>query len=250
MAYPYEIGSLFPTEGAFKRPEGYREFLQAQATQRSSFLSSMDQFYEQLGESVRQFNDTLGFKETALAQEKELFGEELAWEREALTKQLAQQWDIHEDQMEFAGEELDFKRSASEREAAYRQGMLGLQGKELSAKSRYQSGMLDLEQDKLGLAKNKLALEQESQAAQLDYLRDSLEAKRGGYSEISSALEKLFSGQGEGTSPGTTSTEVTPLGIPESDRGTWDRSQGTSITTDRDFNFTGDQDTTDWWGYY
>lgn len=240
MPYPYEIGALFPSEGAFRRPEGYRQFLQAQATQRSSFLSTMDQFYEKLNETVREFDATLGFKEKALTQERDLFMEELDWEREALDKQLAQQWNIHEDEMNLAKQELDVKQFSAREEAEYRQGLLDVQRSGIDAESRYRSGMLDIQRSELGLKRDALAAEQEAQAAQLDFLRESAENQREGYSEISSALEKLFAGGGTTQQPGQTSAEVTP---------TYTSTGGIGTPHEDIMNVSG-QDTTDWWGYY
>jgi hypothetical protein len=200
----------------------------------------MDQFYEQLNETVREFDATLGFKEKALTQERDLFMEELDWEREALDKQLAQQWNIHEDEMALAEQELDVKQFSAREEAEYRQGLLDVKREGIGAESRYRSGMLDLQRDELGLKREALAAEQEAQAAQLDFLRESAESQQEGYSEISSALEKLFAGGGAAQEPGRTSAEVTPTYT----------SPGGAGTPHEDIMNVSGQDTTDWWGYY
>lgn len=77
-----------PAESYFRAPSAYREFLRAKAAERADYLASMDQFYTQLEETKRQFNETLGynvetrdvelgFKEKELAQNKLLSEREL-----------------------------------------------------------------------------------------------------------------------------------------------------------------------------
>lgn len=59
-----DIGMFLPSESNYKIPGAYDEALRAEAAKRAQYLSLMDQFYEQLNESQRQFNETLGFKTT------------------------------------------------------------------------------------------------------------------------------------------------------------------------------------------
>ena len=56
-----EIGLFNPAESTYLRPGAYDEALRANAFKQASYLSAMDQFYEQLDETVREFNATLSF---------------------------------------------------------------------------------------------------------------------------------------------------------------------------------------------
>lgn len=77
MPYP-EYGALLPTEALFTEPGGYSGVLRAEAQKRASYLSSMDQFYEELEEATRRFE-----KQYTLAERELEFGiEEAEWQRE------------------------------------------------------------------------------------------------------------------------------------------------------------------------
>ncbi len=112
-------------EGSFRRPEGYRDYLQAEATGRAAFLSNMDQFYAQLEESVRQFDETLGYKEDVLAEETRMFdvGEERA----------ASEFSRG---LDFNREQLAVQRGEAKSEAAYRTGQLNLGGRSLDLREK------------------------------------------------------------------------------------------------------------------
>ena len=70
-----DVGMFLPSESQYKTPGAYDAMLKGEALKRASYLSSMDQFYEQLEESQRQYDETLEFKvntrdmELAFAQE-------------------------------------------------------------------------------------------------------------------------------------------------------------------------------------
>lgn len=57
-----DIGMFNPAESLYSKPGAYEEMLRGEATKRAAYLSSMDQFYENLAEAQRQFNETLSFK--------------------------------------------------------------------------------------------------------------------------------------------------------------------------------------------
>ena len=108
-----DVGIFNPAESHYGTPGAFDKMLQADAQKRAAYLSSMDQYYENLAESKRQFNETLGFKvetrdlELEWArekQEKELTfdRERLEWEKTYGSRML----DLKE--REVAGEELDF----------------------------------------------------------------------------------------------------------------------------------------------
>ena len=83
-----DVGAFSPAESHYGTPRAYDKMLQAEASKRASYLASMDQFYENLAEAERQFNETLEFKtetrdlELDWAREKQ--ANELTFEREAL----------------------------------------------------------------------------------------------------------------------------------------------------------------------
>jgi len=90
-----DIGMFLPAESQYKAPGAYDEALRAEAYKRAMWLSSLDQYYEQLHESQRQFDATLKFKvetrdvETALEREKlkaqtDYWSEDIALKRETL----------------------------------------------------------------------------------------------------------------------------------------------------------------------
>ncbi len=112
-------------EGSFRRPEGFRDYLQAEASGRATFLSNMDQFYAQLEESVRQFDETLGYKEDVLAESGRVFdvGEERAASEFASSLSLRKS-------------ELDILRDSATSEAAFRSGQLGLSERGLDLREK------------------------------------------------------------------------------------------------------------------
>jgi len=83
-----DVGMFSPAESQYGTPGAFDKMLQAEAQKRAAYLSSMDQFYENLAESQRQFDETLGFKtetrdlELDWAQEK--FEKEQILDREVL----------------------------------------------------------------------------------------------------------------------------------------------------------------------
>jgi len=76
-----EMGMFLPAESAYGTPGAYSQALRAEATKRASYLSEMDQFYAQLEESQRQFNEMLAFKEESWEEEFGLRKEEAATQR-------------------------------------------------------------------------------------------------------------------------------------------------------------------------
>jgi len=76
-----EIGMFLPAESAYGTPGAYSQALRAEATKRADYLSQMDQFYTQLEESQRQFDEMLSFKESSWEDEMGLRKEEMATQR-------------------------------------------------------------------------------------------------------------------------------------------------------------------------
>ena len=112
-----DTGMFNPAESHYLTPGAYGETLKAEALKRASYLSSMDQFYEQLDETVRQFNETLAFKEAALAQEKWAVEQNIGLGREQLQAQTRLGWaDINlrtralKEEVAYKGESLDIEK--------------------------------------------------------------------------------------------------------------------------------------------
>ena len=97
-----DIGMFLPRESHYQTPGAFNKMLQAEAMKRANYLAAMDQFYENLTESQRQFNQQLAFN----VETRDL---NLAWEREKMQ------------------EELAFRREELEAEEEYREGLLGLE---------------------------------------------------------------------------------------------------------------------------
>jgi hypothetical protein len=97
-----DIGIFNPAESAYSKPGAYDDALRADAVKRASYLAMMDQFYEQLDETKREFDQTLTFKQSALAQDK---------------------W-IAEQQIGLSKEELQLKREQGSADLALRSRML------------------------------------------------------------------------------------------------------------------------------
>lgn len=94
MAYT-DFGQLMPSEAGFKTPGMYGAFLQAEGAKKAAYLSDMDQFFANLAETTRQFNETLGFKNKELASRETLTREEYGLRRELQDEQLEyQRWMI------------------------------------------------------------------------------------------------------------------------------------------------------------
>lgn len=83
MAYP-----MMRAETSFQRPEDYKSYVQGEGLKRAAYLASMDQFYANLEEATRQFNETLEYKEDVLAAEERMFGEELGQSQEQFEAEL------------------------------------------------------------------------------------------------------------------------------------------------------------------
>jgi len=123
MAYG-DYQSLLPSETAYTSPGAYVNAAKVEAVKRATYLSSMDQFYSQLEESTRQFEETLGFKEKELAQTAELTREEISSrERISSAARETQRW--------IAGQYVQLGREQAAQTTAYQTGQLGLEERKL-----------------------------------------------------------------------------------------------------------------------
>jgi len=119
-----EIGLFNPAESTYLRPGAYDEALRANAFKQASYLSAMDQFYEQLDETVREFNATLSFKEAELAQIKGLTEEQIGLSRQQLA--------INQEQYK---SDLALRQEALKAQTAYQTGMLAVENKKVNLAS-------------------------------------------------------------------------------------------------------------------
>jgi hypothetical protein len=71
-----DVGMFLPTESQYKNPGSYDELLKAEAARNAAYLSSMDQFYAELNEKAKEFEEDLAFRKedaaakNALSEEK------------------------------------------------------------------------------------------------------------------------------------------------------------------------------------
>ena len=79
-----DIGMFLPAESHYKTPGAYDEMLKAEAAKNAAYLASMDQFYAELEEMKRQFDETLEFKEKELEVRERQHREEIDFRRKAL----------------------------------------------------------------------------------------------------------------------------------------------------------------------
>ena len=77
-----EIGMFLPPESAYGTPGAFSQALRAEATKRAAYLSDMDQFYAQLEESKRQFQETLSFKEKSWEEQLGLSRDQLEQQKQ------------------------------------------------------------------------------------------------------------------------------------------------------------------------
>jgi len=117
-----EIGPFHPAETTYQDPNGYGNALRLRATQSAAYLTAMDSFYEQLDETIREFNATLVFKETELAQVKGLTEEQIGLSKRQL--------DISEEQYK---SDLALRQQALKEQTAYQTGMLAVENKKVNA---------------------------------------------------------------------------------------------------------------------
>jgi len=83
-----DIGLFLPKESTYKSPTGYEALLEAEAVKRGTWLAQMDQFYAQLEESQRQFDENLGFQEETRDIEVEMEKDRFEFEKESFGKEI------------------------------------------------------------------------------------------------------------------------------------------------------------------
>lgn len=97
-----DIGMFSPSRSNYSTPGAWEEMLRGEALKRASYLSQMDEFYTQLAESERQFNETLLFKQSESEVQQEQFGQSLDLEKQRLAEQKRE----HEEEMKVKKQEL------------------------------------------------------------------------------------------------------------------------------------------------
>lgn len=117
-----DIGIFNPAEGQYKAPGAYDEALRADALKRATYLSMMDQFYEQLDETKREFDATSAFKYAELAQNKWATEEQIGLSKEDLALRREQ-----------GAGDLALRSRALDEQAAYNKEALGVKRMEINA---------------------------------------------------------------------------------------------------------------------
>ena len=80
-----DFQTFLPSESLYKEPGMALVSAKAEGAKRASYLSSMDQFYAELGEKSKQFDLAYGIEEKKFGLEEKEFGleeEKFDWERE------------------------------------------------------------------------------------------------------------------------------------------------------------------------
>lgn len=132
-----DVGMFNPAESNYMTPGAYGETLKADALKRANYLAMMDQFYEQLDETKREFDKTLGFKEASLAQEKWIAEQNIEFGKSELTLKGKLGWaDIAlreralAAEVGFKGESLSMQKSSTAADLALKQRYLTMREKQ------------------------------------------------------------------------------------------------------------------------
>lgn len=118
-----DIGIFNPAESLYKTPGAFDESLRADALKRASYLSMMDQFYEQLDETKREFDATLTFKTAGLAEQR--------WEAEQNISLGKEELQLKREQ---GAADINLRTKALEEQTAYGKESLAIQRMGITAK--------------------------------------------------------------------------------------------------------------------
>lgn len=151
-----DVGIFNPSESTFMRPGAYQDALRADALKRATYLSMMDQFYEQLDETKREFDATSTFKYAELAQRK--------WADEA--------------QIGVSKEDIALRRELGT-------GDLALRNRAITEQAAYNKEALGVERMKINASRPTQTLGGTSAADKaFDFLRQYTTAGGGGYRSV------------------------------------------------------------------
>jgi len=107
------IGLFLPSEAAYSKPGTYEDALRAEAQKQAAYLSSMDQYYAELEESTRQFNETMAWSQESF----KLAADAKRWETEETLKMqsrdIEQRRDASEMQYELGVKDIASKERIS-----------------------------------------------------------------------------------------------------------------------------------------
>jgi hypothetical protein len=117
-----DVGIFNPAESTFMRPGAYEDALRADALKRATYLSMMDQFYEQLDETKREFDATASFKYAALAQDKWIAEQQIGLSREELALK-----------RELGTADISLRERTLTEESSYRKEALGVERMKVNA---------------------------------------------------------------------------------------------------------------------
>ena len=130
-----DFQTFLPSESLYKEPGMALVAAKAEGVKKASYLSSMDQFYAELGEKSRQFDLSYGLEESRFGLSEKRFGlegEKFVWEKERFERvEELERWreaqvsgrhsQALQAQSELAEERLDFERDVFESGEAERE---------------------------------------------------------------------------------------------------------------------------------
>lgn len=123
MAYG-DISALLPAETLYTGPGTYREAARAEATKRATYLSQMDQFYEELEEMKREFDKRYSLELKEFEAEKEYREEYLGLQKEQLAlsrEQMEREAEMGEKYYGLERERLRLQRNAADSWGEYKE---------------------------------------------------------------------------------------------------------------------------------
>jgi hypothetical protein len=79
--YASDLGLLYPTEGGFKRPGAYGEFLIAQGSLRQQYLTELDKLFASLAQEAKKFDEQMKVEREKMELQRELKESEQEFEK-------------------------------------------------------------------------------------------------------------------------------------------------------------------------
>jgi len=188
MAYS-DLGVLLPTESQYGSPQAYSEEIRAEAQQRATYLSQMDQYYTQLEESKRQFDLayaarekefewTSKFQETQLAEQSRIEAERLAENKRQFDVAQAAANAQFEWSSGFQERKLSYEQQYSDKQLALETRKADLQAQLTQKQIEYQTAQLGFQKEQLGYEAQKLQAELEALKTNTQLAREEMALKK------------------------------------------------------------------------
>ncbi len=188
MAYS-DLGVLLPTESQYGSPQAYSEEIRAEAQQRATYLSQMDQYYTQLEESKRQFDLayaarekefewTSKFQETQLAEQARIEAERLAENKRQFDAAQAAANAQFEWSSGFQERKLSYEQQYADKQLALEIRKADLQAQLTQKQIEYQTAQLGFQKEQLGYEAQKLQAELEALKTNTQLAREEMALKK------------------------------------------------------------------------